>query len=224
MNHFEVITANRTWICPKTGVYKIIAVGGGSSAAMKFVSSSPDDTKSICIPGGITSFGNKLTAKGGTVYTETGYFQISRSSLQNPEGFGGAGGYNLQTYGGVGGFYIGSTLMPPTYNGGFLFLPGHGYGSGGAVGCLNTFVDVGNIRYTYWLKSSVSGELAEMILDIESGESIVCTIGSGGVLSHSNIAALFSSTSVTEEILKQRIMLADGKSGCIVVEYLGESL
>ena len=232
MNHFEVITASKTWTCPKTGIYKIIAVGGGSSSAFSFAQSSA--SKMVCASGGNTTFGTKLTAIGGAnpVYI---------SSIANGIVFGGAGGYTLQNYGGEGALYLGSQcVMPPTLNGGAPGIHGRGYGAGGANSkYFSSGVSItvsGNRRdMSVHNLPNKAGELNELICDISVNESIACTIGAGGALSAAVVSSAIKTvysfsdseyTAQTALVEATSAIIANdrpGKSGCIVIEYLGES-
>lgn len=98
MKYFEVITASKTWTCPKSGIYKIIAVGGGSSHAVRcdFATTDPV-SETLYTAGGATSFGSILTAKGG-VPQKLGELKLTTAKGGIPIK-GGAGGYTLQNYG-----------------------------------------------------------------------------------------------------------------------------
>lgn len=244
MKYFEVITATKTWTCPKTGIYKIIAVGGGSSHSVNcyFAMNTPvSDT--IYAVGGNTTFGSLLTAKGGVPSGLDNPF--SKSAIDPLSLIGGAGGYTLQTYGGEGGM-IDAKLpisIPPTLNGGLPGRPGRGYGAGGAaqinVSDEYTWVQsVSDGNRSIYVNSmgSVAGELTELIMDIDNGSSYSCTIGKGGAITESNIKTMFTNLGVktptkdthlskyNDVLNKFATNSFPGKSGCIVIEYLGESL
>lgn len=92
MVYSETIRANKTWVCPKAGIYKIICVGGGGSgaAALKAVS----DTATSGTAGGTTAFGTYLSAAGGA----TGAGAYKKGSMSN--GGSAINGYNgASTYG-----------------------------------------------------------------------------------------------------------------------------
>ncbi len=242
MNYFEVITATKSWTCPKSGIYKIIAVGGGSSHAVQLYDSSTPLEGIACASGGNTTFGNILTAKGGAVSSVGAVFKTGSTSLY--KGFrGGAGGYDLQKYGGEGGICIGNTstismIMPPTINGGAPGKQGSGYGAGGASSLFLfdiSFRIAGSSSKSIdaYILESVAGELAEIAIDIQEGTAYNCVIGDGGVMSADKITTLCSNNDVTlsgTEGARTRIIDAlssprqPGRSGCIVIEYLGESL
>ncbi len=60
----ETITANKTWTCPKSGIYKVICVGGGGAGSAKSGTSS-STVEANGEAGKTTSFGSYLSAKGG---------------------------------------------------------------------------------------------------------------------------------------------------------------
>lgn len=240
MNYFETITAAKTWTCPKSGIYKIIAVGGGSSHAVRcdFATTSHAN-ETLHTVGGVTTFGSILTAKGGV---PSG---IAELALGSSKGWiplkGGAGGYTLQNYGGEGGMAAndGSILTPPTINGGNPGYRGHGYGAGGAIASYEnkhiwTQPAEGANKSVYVVGiGSAAGELSEIITDIREGTSYNCEIGDGGAITDTMIKAMFSRLGVKVNTSNDKIANVinvfgasslPGRSGCIVVEYLGESL
>lgn len=243
MNYFEVITATKSWTCPKSGIYKIIAVGGGSSHAVQLYDSSTPLEGIACASGGNTTFGNILTAKGGAVSSVGAVFKNGGTSLYRSFR-GGAGGYDLQKYGGEGGICIGNTnpismIMPPTINGGVPGKQGSGYGAGGASSLFmfdisfKMTANSSSKSIEAYILESVAGELAEIAIDIQEGTSYNCVIGDGGVMSADKITTLCSNNDVilsgtsdtrTRTINALSSPRQPGRSGCIVIEYLGESL
>lgn len=237
MNHFEVITASKTWTCPKTGIYKIIAVGGGSSGAIyatfSNITAKKVNSKVVCTAGGNTTFGSLLTAKGGNI---TAYSQIDYGNTSSTQQlFGGAGGYTLQNYGGIGGYMEIYHNVQPTINGGFPGYPGNGYGAGGTIGAkLKSFDNtIGENRYEFKLVpfGSMVGDLNELICDIAINTSYACAIGSGGTVTASALqsvvsavdSSMVSNTNIAALISTAVNFSRAGKIGCIVIEYLGES-
>lgn len=61
MVYCETIEESKIWVCPKTGVWKIICIGGGGAGESYY----RDDLYMTGASGGTTSFGNYLSAKGG---------------------------------------------------------------------------------------------------------------------------------------------------------------
>jgi hypothetical protein len=241
MKYFEVITASKTWTCPKSGIYKIIAVGGGSSHAVRcdFGTTASSVSETLYTAGGVTSFGNILTAKGGVPS------KLSECKSSTTKGVipikGGAGGYTLQNYGGEGGmsFDDGAVLLPPTINGGCPGYRGLGYGAGGAVSSyVNTHQwtqSVSGSNRTIYIVGigSAAGELSEIITDIQSGTQYSCTIGSGGAVNNDMFKAMCSRLGIELDENRREHSTAmnvfgslslPGRNGCIVIEYLGESL
>jgi len=150
MAYLEKITANKTWVCPKSGDYKIIAVGGGVDGSqnnylgragtlnMGVFTVAQGASYAVAIGqrntnnGGTTSVGSLISASGGA-----GTFFVSTPSAVRS--CGGEGGYTEDgVYGGVGavlGYIEGD--VPVTYgytatkNGGAAGQSGRGYGAGG---------------------------------------------------------------------------------------------
>lgn len=234
MKYFEVITSDTTWTCPKTGMWKIIAVGGGSSGVVRIYRGQNNNNlgkkdATLYSNGGDTLFGTDLTANGGIVVN--GY----KGRIENTvyTGFcymtGGAGGYNLNTYGGTGAYsfsnpntsssaYISS---PSTGNGGSIGCQGLGYGAGGA---LNFAIwTTGNSNY-FCLESGISsaGVLNETIIDISANKSYTCTIGKGGSITKEALDTFKTNVGYSDtDFLPSDV--GYGRDGCIVVQYVGES-
>ena len=66
MKHIHYIKSSQEWVCPKSGKWKIICIGGGSSGGMglSLGSAAP---MAVHNRGGATSFGSYLTAAGGEI-------------------------------------------------------------------------------------------------------------------------------------------------------------
>lgn len=179
MVYCETIEASKTWTCPKTGVWKVICVGGGGAG----VSYLNDSTNSTGTAGGTTSFGSILSASGGISGIDINKDKIEMSdrdySIRRAMGINGYNGAGV--YGAESGEYIGS-----------------GYGASGGAGYMK-------VRH-----SGLPGDVKSVITDISEGTSIACTIGSGGTVTNkgsSNAAIAFP-----------------GKSGAIIVQYLGSEM
>lgn len=237
MKYFEVITSDTTWTCPKTGMWKIIAVGGGSSGVVRGYSGSSYSvvTKDVTLysNGGDTLFGTDLTANGGivvngykghvvgnTVYADFCYMT------------GGAGGYNLNTYGGTGAYsfsnsnktsseYRAYISSPSTGNGGSIGCQGLGYGAGGA---LNFAIYNGDSSGYFCLESGISsaGVLNETIIDISANTSYTCTIGKGGSITQEELDTFKTNINYSNTYFLPSDV-GYGRDGCIVVQYVGES-
>ena len=157
-----------TWTCPETGTYKIIAVGGGAAGTASYGGGSGELALGTLAlqKGDVVQY---QIGQGGRNGTAFGSFQCNSSSSifgdltapganGNSGGFdggvgasaGGAGGYDLQTYGGRGmhymadpssssaATYVRQGLMAPDRNGGTsanagAVTSGAGYGAGGGA-------------------------------------------------------------------------------------------
>lgn len=235
MKYFEVITSDTTWTCPKTGMWKIIAVGGGSSGVARGYrhtdANSVVKDATLYSNGGDTIFGADLTANGGIVVNgykghDTAKFTYSGFSYMT----GGAGGYNLNTYGGTGAYSFSNNTnyddkiyitSPSTGNGGSIGCQGLGYGAGGALNFAT--YDVSSNDYFY-LDSGISsaGVLNETIIDISANTSYTCTIGKGGSITQEELDTFKTNIdyNVTTFLPSD---VGCGRDGCIVVQYVGES-
>lgn len=150
------------WICPKSGVYKVICVGGGEAgtgdrgggsghlSVGAFALQEGDEVSYSVGRGGVSSGGALTLLPTPSRFLDTvalpamGRFG-GYDGGQNQQA-GGAGGYDLQTYGGQGMSYL--ATAPNTYmvtghtrdkNGGVsgnagAASSGSGYGAGGAAG------------------------------------------------------------------------------------------
>ena len=182
MVYCETIETNKTWTCPKSGVWKVICVGGGGAGLSYY----NENTYSTGTAGGTTSFGSILSASGGISGTDVNkgkiklydsYYSIRRAMGIN--GYNGAGVYGTES-----GEYIGS-----------------GYGASGGAGKSGN--DISG-------HSGLPGDVKSVITDISEGTSIACTIGTGGTVTtngSSNVTIAFP-----------------GKSGAIIVQYLGSEM
>lgn len=257
MNYLEILTSDRTWTCPKDGIYKIIAVGGGSAVSLvtKTITQLPYIINTAA--GGNTSFGDLLTARGGVGETTVGTYNFSTAAVY----WGGAGGYTLNEVGGTGETVIESNLstyinLPCTKNGSPVGYAGIGYGASG--GSQASVIRV-NLAYHTTSAPSTSqtssysacnlkgnaGEVVELITDIDAGININCIIGQGFSWSSDKFEAYaneigneiseywtsIGSSAIVEKVSFNDTQLANfltkttaGKNGCIVIEYIGESL
>lgn len=183
MVYCETIETSKTWTCPKSGVWKVICVGGGGAGLSYF----DDSTNSIGTAGGTTSFGSILSASGGISGTDVNKDKIgmadSNYSIRYVMGINGYNGAGV--YGAESGEYIGSA-----------------YGASGGAGYVNANVKVRH--------SGLPGDVKSVITDISEGTSIACTIGSGGT--------------VTNKGSSNATIAFPGKSGAIIVQYLGSEM
>ena len=180
MNYIQYIEESKTWTCPKSGIWKVICVGGGGAGLSYY----NDSTNSIGTAGGTTSFGSILSASGGISGTDVNKNKIgmidSDYSIRYVMGINGYNGAGV--YGAESGEYIGS-----------------GYGASGGAGYTSTSMKVRH--------SGLPGDVKSVITDISEGTSIACTIGSGGTVTNKGSSIAFP-----------------GKSGAIIVQYLGSEM
>lgn len=202
MEHLSYIKASQTWTCPKTGVYKIIAVGGGSGAAYALSTASFSE-----INGGTTSFGSYVSAAGGqaveTVCVTNTNAENSESyeSYELPFGAGyysGEGGYTLTQYCGAGECAGENGYRPPAGNGGVFGGQGRGYGASGGFYAHKKYDN--SKGYT-----GKAGEISLAILEFSAGDKVSVTVGNGGT--------------VPEPVTN--CFNLEGRAGVVIVEYLG---
>lgn len=148
MKHIHYIKSSQEWICPETGKWKIICVGGGSSGGMGISISSAVPT-AVHNPGGATSFGSYLTAAGGVIDPYNAAYTSGNSAgttqcypITRCIAAGGEGGFDGFTAKGAA-----SSLYQDLINtgvalavsgqhsglGGKYGQPGNGYGAGGGA-------------------------------------------------------------------------------------------
>ena len=183
MVYCETIETSKTWTCPKSGVWKVICVGGGGAGLSYYT----DTSNSIGTAGGTTSFGSILSASGGISGTDVNKDKIKMADgnysiryVVGINGYNGAGVYGTES-----GEYIGS-----------------GYGASGGAGTPS--------GSSYSHNSGLPGDVKSVITDISEGTSIACTIGAGG-------------TVATISTIPDTIAFP-GKSGAIIVQYLGSEM
>lgn len=223
------IKSSQTWTCPKTGAWKIICVGGGSSGGLGFSHNGIQST--IINNGGTTSFGSILSANGGVnVFKPVGIY----SSI-TAYGVGGYGGYDGVNYGGVpqscfSNVNIGITASNATLNGGHYYTPGGGFGAGGASSRvpIKALSSAGNeSSLTGFPLPGMCGEMAMIIYDINQETGITCTIGQGGNIPvyNNSVKSLLTSAGFSGYPTSANGQNIDGisagKSGVIYLEYLG---
>lgn len=160
MTYSETIKASKTWTCPKSGVYKIICVGGGGSGAASLANTAATAISGTA--GGTTAFGTYLSASGGATGADAyvkGYITAAGIS---------------QSGGSV--FYSGNSING--YNGASVYgtpnaasVTGCGYGASGAAAAKGG---------TLFVTGGQPGEVVSGIFDIDVSKQVACTIGKGG--------------------------------------------
>lgn len=150
MVYCETIEESKTWVCPKTGVWKIICIGGGGAGYVKGTT-----VKYVSSSGGATSFGNYISAGGGN--TSGNFKFINQATIYSQ--------YNYNTFFGINGFNGCTEYGSPSNT----FI-GAGYGAGGGVNIINNTDGA----------PGMPGKVISTIVDIEKGAEVSCSIGEGG--------------------------------------------
>ena len=160
MQYIQYIEESQIWKCPKSGKWKVICVGGGSSGGGAFIVSAtctfstqvyvngqPIDSLSYDsqIPGGMTSFGTYISANGGDALDISNSRLISTLSQGNSHfscinfsrGQNGFDGISKYSYNDDGPFIISGSDSSGSFefNHSIVGLPitGEGYGAGGGA-------------------------------------------------------------------------------------------
>lgn len=116
MVYSETIRANKTWVCPKAGIYKIICVGGGGSGAATLKSASETVTSGTA--GGTTAFGTFISASGGATGADAykkGYISNGGSAINGYNGASMYGTPNTASVTGCGYGASGATYTKTSY-------------------------------------------------------------------------------------------------------------
>ena len=219
MQYLHYIEESKSWTCPKSGIWKVICVGGGASGGYYIIPS----IATVQHTGGTTSFGSYLSAEGGAKRCIP-----NPSNGQIPESFNpsGTGSYGM-AMGQIG--YDGTNCA--VTDGG-----NRGYGAGGDA-CVRKF-DV--LPSSGGSRTSIKGvnaggtcgKVKSIIIDIDQGVSVACTIGKGG-------SNLFSDDDIKEDISANLSdgfggidggyeafskQFTSGNDGVIILQYLGENI
>ena len=242
MQYLHYIEESKSWTCPKSGVWKVICVGGGATACLQ----SKEAAGYLGFQGGATSFGSYVAADGGTF----------ASGLAQVEGFGGQSGFDGVNYGSTAmacngyrgsnsgyGYAVAGGASLPTYGTGF------GYGASGGITWSsreelefttnNTNSGNGNYRISLSCQAGTCGKIKSAIIDLADGEAIACTVGKGG-----DIKSLSNDDAKIKEILYSMMRegktysitdlgnaktfvndyMSNGADGVIILQYLGENM
>lgn len=218
MQYLHYIEESKSWTCPKSGVWKVICVGGGASggyygSASKIIAQHT---------GGMTSFGSYLSAQGG-----------AKRCVPNPSNGQISAGVAIT---GVG--YYGMAMGQIGYDGTNCAVTdggNRGYGAGGDA-CI---FDFAILRKNGTMSDSVDGvnvggscgKVKSIIIDIDQGVMVACTIGKGGsnLFGDDDIKDMIANKSYGfggiqggyEAFSKQ---FTSGNDGVIILQYLGESM
>ena len=215
MQYIYYLEESQTWVCPKSGRWKVICVGGGSTIA--HVCKQTGCTSGITCNGESTSFGNYLSVNGGSIT----FFGSPNADTSN-----GIGGYDLFQYGGSGTDRLGG------HNG----TAGYGYGAGGGG------IRVSSCKYMYksdsWIALIASlndhytvpgecGDIKTITIDLIINENVVCTVGKGGELTkniiidqiNQGVYGSYSAIDIDDTLINAS---TPGRDGVIILQYLGE--
>lgn len=160
MTYSETIKASKTWTCPKSGIYKIICVGGGGSGAASLANTAETATSGTA--GGTTAFGTYLSASGGATGADAyvkGYITAAGISQSSSNMF-----YSGNSINGYNGASVYGTPNAAS-------VTGCGYGASGAAAAKGG---------TLFVTGGQPGEVVSGIFDIDVGKQVACTIGKGG--------------------------------------------
>lgn len=93
MVYLKTIKTSGNWVCPKTGVYKVVCIGGGGAGY-----GATNGTIARGESGKATSFGSYVSAAGGSCGLDT--FGNVKASLYKKGSIWGLNGYNgVSAYG-----------------------------------------------------------------------------------------------------------------------------
>lgn len=210
MQYIYWIKESQSFVCEKSGKYKIICVGGGASGGLA-AAGRGDCLQAV---GSTTSFGNIISASGGG--------HSKGSTLSNIEYgastmAGGQSGYDGINYASTAFVTNGDWYLTGGESA-FMWGTGHGYGAGGgAHGCS---IDSNHI---YTAAAGACGKVESTIVDLEENQSVFCTVGGGGVLklSDSDVTEYLGSTASSGDGEKLSACVSNGADGVIIVQYLG---
>lgn len=245
MQYLHYVEESKSWTCPKSGIWKVICVGGGATACLQ----SQEAAGYLGFQGGATSFGTYVSADGGV-------FAIGE--LQTP-GTGGQSGFDGVNYGSTAmacrdytgsnsryGYAVAGGASLPTYGTGFGYGASGGYrgnsqseihfvtnGSGSSNGIQGGY----SVKVTPYF--GTCGKIKSAIIDLADGEVIACTVGKGG-----DIKPLVNDDDKFKAVLKSMMnsivpyivtdttaakpyitnYLSNGADGVIILQYLGENM
>ena len=215
MQYINWIKESQSFVCEKSGKYKIICVGGGSSGGIG-ASGAAEVLQAV---GTTTSFGTIISAEGGGKSKTL----ISTMLVGEDALIGGQSGYDGINYGSTSHVMAYESAVHVSSAGGnssVMWGTGHGYGAGGgARGYSDKLVAAGGR----------CGKVESTIVDLEKNQTIACTIGGGGVLKLSDANVLDyiktyvdpEKTAATGEGEKVSACVSDGADGVIIIQYLG---
>lgn len=240
MQYLHYIEESKSWTCPKSGVWKVICVGGGATACLQ----STEAAGYLGFQGGATSFGTYVSADGG----------VFASGSPQVQSFGGQSGFDGVNYGSTAmvcngysgsnsgyGYAVAGGASLPTYGTGFGYGASGGYMYNASLYNKITITTSNNDRHEIDCKchAGTCGKIKSAIIDLADGEVIACTVGKGG-----DIKSLSNDDAKIKEILYSMMRtgktysitdlgnaktyvndyMSNGSDGVIILQYLGESI
>lgn len=207
MQYLHYIEESKSWICPKSGVWKIICVGGGASGG--FSVREAGGKQIIQHSGETTSFGSYISAFGG-----------EKRSLIDA---------NIECQPAVG--QVGYDAANRAVNNGGRC----GYGAGGDAFCEYFSVRRANNTSTKdqikgYSIGGICGKIKSTIIDIEQGQTVFCTVGKGGTntFTKDEIKIALPPRQSFDDIVESyeffNSRFTAGADGVIITQYLGESM
>lgn len=214
MQYIYWIKESQSFICEKSGKYKIICVGGGASGGLAFA----ETAECLQAVGSTTSFGSIISASGAE--RSKGSY-LAAADYGTHAVAGGQSGYDGINYASTACVATGDAISTGG-NSSFMWETGHGYGAGGGA----HGVTISGKALTAVAGSC--GKVESTIVDLEENQAVFCTIGGGGVLNLSDNDVTAYATSVGAELTvssgdgaKISACASSGADGVIIVQYLG---
>lgn len=223
MQYIHWIKESQSFVCEKSGKYKIICVGGGSSGGLGAVGAG-DTLQAV---GTTTSFGTIISADGGgkTRASADSSFGVMSTT-------GGQSGYDGINYGSTAHVMCTAhSISSAGAESAVMWGTGHGYGAGGGAKGISGSYNKGSTgeSITFAAAAGKCGKVESTIVDLEENQSVFCTIGGGGVLKVSESDVLNyiknavdpAAVSVTIDADAFSACASDGADGVIIIQYLG---
>ena len=224
MQYIHWIKESQSFICEKSGKYKIICVGGGSSGGIG-AAGAADVLQAV---GTTTSFGSIISANGG------GRSKTSASEhFEHTGTVGGQSGYDGINYGSSAHVLSSTGSAALSSSGGestVMWGTGHGYGAGGgAKGMLVGYTAGTSTNIDFVACGGQCGKIESTIVDLEENQTVFCTVGGGGALNLSDDNVMeyvvnyvdSTATAVKATGTELSACVTNGADGVIIVQYLG---
>ncbi len=215
MQYIYWIKESQSFICEKSGKYKIICVGGGASGGLAFT----DAAECMQAVGSTTSFGSIISANGAERSKSS---SLAAADYGTNAVAGGQSGYDGINYASTACIATGDGVSTGGGSSAFMWGTGHGYGAGGGAHGLS----ISGKSLT--AVAGACGKVESTIVDLEENQAVFCTVGGGGVLNLSDNDVSVYAASVGVELTassgdgaKISACASDGADGVIIVQYLG---